>query len=490
MTTTKKILAFDLGAESGRGLIGQFDGQRLALDVVHRFPNGGVSTLDSLHWDILRLHQEILNGLRKAAAAHGELACVGIDTWGVDFGLLGRGGILLGNPRHYRDPHTEGILDSAFAVVPRDQIYKKTGIQFMRFNSLYQLLAMKRARSPLLDVAESFLMIPDLLHYWLTGMKVVEYSNASTTQMIDPVTRSWATDLVAALGLPDRILGTIVQPGTMLGPLRNQIVSQTGLSSIPVIAPATHDTGSAVAAAPAKGESWAYISSGTWSLMGAEVRQPVTHAKALEYNFTNEGGVDGTIRLLKNIMGLWLIQECRRTWENEGTSYTYEALMKMAEEAPPFTAIVNPDDDSFILPPNMPRAIADYCRKTGQAAPSTPGGIVRCALESLALRYRWALEKLEELTGKRLDVIHVVGGGSQNTLLCQLTADACDRTVLAGPVEATAIGNVLVQAIGLRLIGNLTQARDIVRQSFEVREYAPRAASGWTEAHQRFVTMI
>lgn len=490
MTTTKKILAFDLGAESGRGLVGKFDGQRLTLDVVHRFPNGGVPTLDSLHWDILRLYQEILIGLRKAAAEHGELACVGIDTWGVDFGLLGRGGVLLGNPRHYRDPHTEGVLDVAWATVPKEEIYKKTGIQFMRFNSLYQLLAMKRAKSPLLDVAETFLMIPDLLNYWLTGIKVVEYSNASTTQMVDPVTRSWASDLVGALGLPNKILGTIIQPGTMLGPLRNQIVSQTGLSAIPVIAPATHDTGSAVAAAPAKGDSWAYISSGTWSLMGAEVRQPVTHAKALEYNFTNEGGVDGTIRLLKNIMGLWLVQECRRTWENEGTSYTYEALMKMAEEAPAFTAIINPDDDSFILPAHMPRAIVDYCRKTGQAAPSSTGEIVRCALESLALRYRWVLEKLEELIGKRLDVIHVVGGGSQNSLLCQLTADACSRRVVAGPVEATAIGNVLVQAIGLRLIGNVAQARDIVRESFEVREYTPREPGRWAESYQRFVTLI
>jgi rhamnulokinase len=490
MTTAKKIMAFDLGAESGRGLVGKFDGQRLTLDVVHRFPNGGVQTLDSLHWDILRLYQEILGGLRKASAEHGDLACVGIDTWGVDFGLLGRGGALLGNPRHYRDPHTEGILEAAFAIVPKIEIYKKTGIQFMRFNSLYQLLALKRARSPLLDVAETFLMIPDLLHYWLTGMKVVEYSNASTTQMIDPVTRTWANDLVTALGLPEKILGTIVQPGTVLGPLRNQIVSQTGLRSIPVIAPATHDTGSAVAAAPAKGDSWAYISSGTWSLMGAEVRQPVTHAKALEYNFTNEGGVGGTIRLLKNIMGLWLIQECRRAWENEGTSYTYEALMKMAEEAPAFAAIVNPDDDSFILPPHMPRALADFCRKTGQEAPASPGGIVRCALESLALRYRWVLEKLEELIGKRLDVIHVVGGGSQNTLLCQLTADACNRVVVAGPVEATAIGNVLVQAIGLGLIGNLSQARDIVRASFEVREFTPREPERWADSYRRFVALI
>jgi len=490
MTTTKKILAFDLGAESGRGLIGKFDGSRLTLDVVHRFPNGGVPTLDSLHWDVLRLYQEILNGLRKAAAEHGELACVGIDTWGVDFGLLGRGGALMGNPRHHRDPHTEGILDVAFGIVPKATIYAKTGIQFMRFNSLFQLLAMKRAKSPLLDGAETLLLIPDLLHYWLTGMKVVEYTNASTTQMIDPVTRTWATDLVAAFGLPDKILGTIVQPGTVLGPLRNQIAGQTGLSSIPVIAPATHDTGCAVAAAPAKGDSWAYISSGTWSLMGAEIRQPITHAKALEYNFTNEGGVDGTIRLLKNIMGLWIIQECRRTWENEGASYTYEALMRMADEAPAFGPIVNPDDDSFLLPQHMPRAIADYCRKTKQPAPATPGGIVRCALESLALRYRWTLEKLEELTGRRLDVIHIVGGGSQNTLLCQLTADACNRTVVAGPVEATAIGNVLVQAIGLRLIANLAQARDIVRDSFEVREFTPGDSGRWTEAHQRFQSMI
>jgi rhamnulokinase len=486
----KKILAYDLGAESGRALIGKFDGRRLALDVVHRFPNGGVPTLDSLHWDVLRLYQEILGGMRKAAAEHGEFASVGIDTWGVDFGLLGRGGVLLGNPRHHRDPHTEGILDAAFAIVPRERIYERTGIQFMRFNSIFQLLAMKRAGSPLLDVAETMLLVPDLLHYWLTGMKVVEYTNASTTQMIDPVTRSWARDLVAAFGLSDKLLGTIVQPGTVLGPLRTQIVSQTGLTSIPVIAPATHDTGSAVAAAPAKGESWAYISSGTWSLMGAEVRQPVTHAKALEYNFTNEGGVDGTIRLLKNIMGLWLIQECRRTWENEGTSYAYDALMRLAQEAPAFGPIINPDDNSFMLPPHMPRAIADFCRKTGQSAPETPGAIVRCALESLALRYRWVLEKLEELTGKRLDVIHIVGGGSQNTLLCQLTADACKRKVVAGPVEATAIGNVLVQAIGLRLIGNLAQAREVVRESFETTEFTPKDPGPWDEAYQRFVKLI
>lgn len=490
MTTTKKILAIDLGAESGRALVGRFDGSRLQLDVVHRFPNGGVHTLDTLHWDIYRLHHEILAGMRKAAAEHGELASVGIDTWGVDFGLLGHDGILLGNPRHYRDSHTEGILEVAYGIIPKQDIYARTGIQFMRFNSLFQLLAMKRARSPILDAAQTFLMVPDLLHYWLTGMKVVEYSNASTTQMIDPVTRTWCNDLVRAMGVPDHILGTIVPPGTILGPVRSSIVRQTGVQSIPVIAPATHDTGSAVAAVPATGDSWAYISSGTWSLMGAEIRQPITTAKALEYNFTNEGGVAGTIRLLKNVMGLWLIQECRRTWENEGTAYTYEALMKMAEESPAFGPIINPDDDSFILPPHMPQAIVAFCNKTGQTPPATPGAIIRCALESLALRYRWVLEKLEELTGRTLNVIHVVGGGSQNLLLCQLTADACNRPVVAGPVEATAIGNVLVQALGLRLIGNLPEAREIVRQSFDVKTYQPREPESWHDAYARFLKLI
>lgn len=490
MTAIKKILAFDLGAESGRGLVGKFDGRRLTLDVVHRFANGGVPTLDQFHWDILRLHGEILAGMRKAAHEQGDLASVGIDTWGVDFGLLGRDGSLLGNPRHYRDPHTEGILEQAFAVVPRLEIYRRTGIQFMRFNSLYQLLALKRARAPQLDGAETFLMIADLLHYWLTGVKVVEYSNASTTQMLDPATRRWALDLVRSFDLPEKILGTIVAPGTVLGPLRAAVASQTGLPPLPVIAPATHDTGSAVAAVPARGTSWAYISSGTWSLMGAEIREPLTHARALEYNFTNEGGVGGTIRLLKNIMGLWLVQECRRTWENAGTAYTYEQLMHLAAEAAPFASVLNPDHESFVLPQRMPEAIADYCRRTGQSAPATPGATVRAALEALAYRYRWVLERLEELTGQRLDVIHVVGGGCQNTLLCQLTADACNRPVVAGPVEATAIGNVLVQMIGLGLIANLDEARAIVRESFETRTFTPQSPERWHEPYQRFCQAI
>ncbi len=328
MVATKKILAFDLGAESGRALLGGFDGERLHLDVVHRFPNGAVHTLDTLHWDVLRLFGEMLTGC-AGRASMARVASIGVDTWGVDFALLGRGGVLLGNPRHYRDPHTEGIMEKAYAKVSKADIFRQTGIQLMRFNSLFQLLALQRDRSPLLDVAETFLFIPDLFHYWFTGIKVNEYTDASTSQMLDPTTRTWARGLVARFGLPERMLGTLVKPGTVLGPLRGGLGGPTG---VPVIAPASHDTAAAVAGVPAQGDSWAYISSGTWSLMGAEIAEPLTHDRVHAVNFTNEGGVGGTIRLLKNIMGLWLVQECRRCWERAGQQYSYEALMRLAAE--------------------------------------------------------------------------------------------------------------------------------------------------------------
>jgi rhamnulokinase len=490
MAATKKLLAFDLGAESGRGLLGLFDGQQVRLEVVHRFPNGAVRTLDTLHWDVLRLYSEMLITLRKCAAEQGGLDGLGVDTWGVDFALLGRGGTLLGNPRNYRDPHTEGVMEEAFRRVPRAEIFRRTGLQFMRFNSLFQLLALQRDRSPLLDVAETLLLIPDLFNYFFTGIKVNEASDASTSQMYDPATRTWAHDLVAAFGLPSRILGSLVPPGTVLGPLRHAVTAETGLGPVPVIAPATHDTGSAVAAVPAEGESWAYISSGTWSLMGAELPAPLINDQVAQYNFTNEGGVGGTTRFLKNIMGLWLVQECRRTWERAGQAYGYDELMRLAEATPPFVSVVDPDDTSFILPPSMPAAVADFCRKTGQTPPAEPGAVIRCVLESLALRYRWVLERLEELLGRKLEVIHIVGGGCQNTLLCQLTADACNRTVLAGPVEATALGNVLVQAMGLGLVGSLAEAREVVRRSFEVRTYSPRNPEGWHAPYARFAGFL
>jgi rhamnulokinase len=490
MNATKKLLAIDLGAESGRGVLGSFDGQRFALDVVHRFPNGGVPTLDTLHWDVLRLHAEIVNALRLAAGRHGGADAVGVDTWGVDFALLGRGGTLLGNPRHYRDPHTEGVMEAAFQKVPKAEIYRRTGLQFMRINSLYQLLALQRDRSPLLDAAETLLFIPDLFHYFLTGIKVNEYTDASTSQMLDPHTRTWAYDVVQKFGLPTKMLGTIVPPGTVLGPLRTAVATDTGLAPVPVVAPATHDTGSAVAAVPARGPAWAFISSGTWSLLGAELPQPLVTDAALAANFTNEGGVAGTTRFLKNIMGLWLVQECRRAWEKAGHAYTYDQLVRLAEAAPAFASLVDPDDPAFLLPPNMPAALADFCRRTGQPAPAEPGAVVRCCLESLALKYRWVLAKLEGLVGRRLDVIHVVGGGSQNALLCQWTADACGRPVLAGPAEATALGNVLVQALGLGLLGSLADGREAVRRSVDLTTYEPRDAARWDEPAGRFANLV
>ncbi len=490
MTATRKILAFDLGAESGRGVLGAFDGKRVELHEVHRFANTPAATLDTLHWDVLNLYNQLIDGLRKCAGQFGGIDSVGIDTWGVDFALLGRGGTLLGNPRHYRDPHTDGAMEAAFQSVPPERLFARTGIQFMRFNSLFQLLAMKRDRSPLLEMAETMLLIPDLLHYYLTGIKVNEYTDASTSQMIDPRSRSWDIELVHELGLPNKILGTLVQPGTVLGPLRERIASDTGVSPVPVVLPATHDTGSAVAAVPAKGANWAFISSGTWSLMGAELPAPLVNEEVRAANFTNEGGVGGTVRFLKNIAGLWLVQECRRAWERAGNSYHYDELARLAGAAMPFASIVDPDDPSFMLPPNMPAALGEFCRRTGQAAPTEPGAVVRCVLESLALRYRWVLEKLESLLGRRLEVIHVVGGGSRNELLCQLTADACDRPVLAGPVEATAIGNVLVQSIGLKLIGSLAEAREVVRNSFEVRLYNPKGHEAWHAPFQKFLGFL
>jgi rhamnulokinase len=490
MPAARKLLAFDLGAESGRGVLGSFDGQRLVLDVIHRFPNGPVRTLDTLHWDVLRLYSEMLAALRRCAAEHGGIDCLGVDTWGVDFALLGRGGQLLGNPRHYRDPHTENVLEYAFARVPRQEIFRQTGLQFLRFNTLFQLVAMQRDGSPLLDAAETLLMMPDLFHFFFTGLKVNEFTDATTTQMYDPAGKTWAYELVRSFGLPTGMLGSVVAPGTVLGPLRSAIATDTGLNPAPVIAPASHDTGSAVAAVPAHGASWAYISSGTWSLMGAELDRPLINEKALEYNFTNEGGVGGTSRFLKNIMGLWLVQECRREWERKGRSLDYEELARLAEQSPAFQSVVDPDHRSFILPPSMPAALAEFCRRSGQPVPAGPGEVVRCALESLALRYRWVLERLEELLARRLEVIHIVGGGSQNALLCQFTADACNRPVLAGPVEATAIGNVLVQAIGLGLLGSLADARDVVRRSFAVQSYSPRHPEVWHEPYERFLQYL
>ena len=487
MGAAQQFLAFDLGAESGRGVLGCFDGERLSLEELHRFPNGGVRVLDSLHWDVLRLWNEMKIALSICSQTNTDLSGIGIDTWGVDFGLLGKGDVLLGFPYHYRDSRTDGMLEAAFCRLPQATLFERSGCQFLQINTLYQLLSMVVHSSPLLDVAETFLMIPDLFNFWLTGQKVCEFTDATTTQFYDPRRSGWSEEICASLNLPSEILPEVVQPGTQLGTLLPSVAAETGLPEIPVIAPACHDTGSAVAAVPAQTDNWAYISSGTWSLMGIEVPAPIITDQSLALNFTNEGGVENTFRFLKNIMGLWLVQECRRTWAQAGDEMSYAQITQLAEQAKPFTALIDPDNDVFLPPGDMPSRIVNYCVHTGQTAPSDAGEILRCALESLALKYRWVLEKLEVIRGSAMDVIHIVGGGAQNRTLCQFTADATGTQVFAGPIEATAIGNIAVQAIAYGLIGSISEAREVVRRSFDVIIYEPRHSTGWDEAYERFL---
>jgi len=487
MAATLNYAAVDLGAESGRVMLARFDGATLSLEEAHRFPNVPVRVPtpkgETLHWDILRLWGDIQHGLTAAGKlAGGSLAGIGVDTWGVDFGLLDGAGHLLGNPVHYRDGRTNGMLEIAYARVPRAEIFAQTGIQFMPINTLYQLLALVQTRAPEIDQARTLLTIPDLINYWLTGVAVNEFSNATTTQCFNPLTGAWARDLLVGLGIPLGLLGSIVQPGTTLGPLRPGLAEALGLGQVPVIAPATHDTGSAVAATPLTDRDAIYLSSGTWSLMGVEVDTPVIDARTLAHNFTNEGGVGGTFRLLKNIMGLWLVQECRRAWAAEGKDFSYAELTQLAEAAPAFGPIVDVTAERFAAPGGMPDKIRAYCREAGQTEPQSVGAVVRCALESLALEYRRVAEILTELTGLPLPVIHVIGGGSQNRLLNQFTADATGRTVIAGPVEATALGNILVQALAQGRLASLAEGRALVGRSFSVQAYAPHQSSRWDAA--------
>ncbi len=489
------FLAADFGASSGRLVAGLFDGNALKLQEIYRFENGPVPMAGHLHWDLPRLWSELLAGLQKAHAElpRGSAVSVGVDTWGVDFALLGRGQTLLGTPYHYRDPQTDGILERAFRCVSRDDIFAATGLQFMQFNTLYQLLALQEAHSPLLEMAERFLMMPDVFHWLLTGEITNEFTNATTTQFFNPATGDWARDLLGRFGLPTRMLHDVIQPGTGLGKLRSQVVSATGLSDLAVVAPGTHDTASAVmavpaASAPAGAEpDWCYISSGTWALMGVENPRPVINATCAKLNFTNEGGVGGTIRLLKNITGLWLLQECRRVWNAAGKQWDWEQLNRLADAAPALASLVNPDDPRFMAPTDMPEAIRAACREQGEPAPQEEGAVIRCALDSLAMKSRQVLSWLERLIGRRLNTIHIVGGGALNERLCQATADACGRTVVAGPVEATAIGNVMMQAIAAGAVGSISQAREVVRRSFPVQTYEPRNPAAWDAAWERFV---
>lgn len=464
---THRFLAIDLGAESGRAILGTLSEGRLSLEELHRFPNTPVRLPTGLYWDTLRLFHEIRHALAVCGRERGiELDGIGIDTWGVDFGLLGTDGALVDNPRHYRDARNNGMLEKTFAAVPREEIFRHTGIQFLQLNSLYQLYAMRLADSPALEMAHCLLFMPDLFNYWLTGVRKVELTIGSTSQFYDPTRRSWAKGLLNRLGLPAEILPEIVAPGTRLGSLLPEVAASCGLSpDTPVYATACHDTAAAVAAVPAEGEGWCYISSGTWSLMGVEVDAPAINETSLALNFTNEMGAGGKVRLLKNIAGLWLIQECRRDWALRGREYSYAELMAMAAEASSGGARLDPD--AFHEPGQMPEQIADYCRSTGKPVPEEPGPMCRAILESLAATYRVVLEKLERLTGRTIERIHIVGGGSQNTLLNRLAEEATGRTVIAGPVEATAAGNILVQAMGAGIVSDLGEGRAVVRRSFE-----------------------
>lgn len=489
--TPHTYLAIDLGAESGRAILATLDGQQLSLTDIHRFPNGPVRLPDGLHWDILRLWSEIKTALHMAThQQHAQLAGIGIDTWGVDYGLLDRSGALIGNPYHYRDSRTDGMVEAAFKRLPRERIFDLTGIQFMQLNTLYQLFSMVVQQSPALQIAETFLTTPDLLNYWLSGRKACEFTMATTTQCYDPRRCEWSQPLLQALGIPSHIFPEVVQPGTVLGTVLSEISEETGCGQVPVIAPACHDTGSAVAAVPAEAPHFAWISSGTWSIMGAEASDPIVNAQSLKYNFTNEGGVNGTWRFSKNIMGLWLVQECRRTWARGGEELSYAEITQLAAEAEPFRSIIDVDADEFFQPGNMPARIQKYCVRTGQPVPETKGAIVRCALESLALKYRWTLDRLEEMLGYRLEPIHIIGGGTQNRLLNQLTADATNRSVVAGPIEATAIGNVLMQAVALGHLKSLDEARAVVRHSFKPETYEPQTSAEWDAAYQKLCEFI
>jgi rhamnulokinase len=483
-------LAIDLGAESGRVMAGLWNGKTIRLEEIHRFPNGPVSLAGSLRWDVLRLWAEIQKGLSLAAKRYSKaIVSVGADTWGVDYVLLTKRGEMLGQPYAYRDARTNGMMERAFRKVPRAEIFAQTGLQFMQFNTLFQLLAHRQANPDMLEAADVMLHLPDFIHWALCGSRVAEFTIASTSQCLNPLTRNWAGGLLKKFGLPARIFPKIVPPGTRLGTLRPEVAEKTGVGKIQVVAPPSHDTASAVAGVPTANTgkaNWAYISSGTWSLMGVEVRKASLSARTQELNLTNEGGLDGTYRLLKNITGLWLVQQCKRAFEARGRKYEYKELARMAEKAAPLRSLVDPDDSRFLNPPDMPKAMQAFCRETRQPVPKTEGELMRCAYESLALRYREVLGYLEELTGNHIEVIHIVGGGSQNQLLNRFTADACQRPVVAGPVEATALGNVLVQVRASGELSSLAEMRKVIRKSSEVTTFEPRKAEAWQEAAERF----
>lgn len=481
MTQHKQLLAFDFGASSGRAMLGRFDGERIDLEEVHRFPNDPVQVGATLYWDVLRLFHEVKQGLIKAKGC-GKIDSFGIDTWGVDFGLLDREGRLLENPVHYRDTRTQGVMDQVFQVIPKDILYQRTGTQFLHFNTLYQLYALRQKRPELLERASGLLLMPDLFLYLLTGQRQAEFTIASTGQMVNPYTGDWDLDLLKKLDLPVGLLSPIVHPGQIVGALSAPICAELGLEPIPAVAVTSHDTASAVVAVPAVQDDFVYISSGTWSLMGIESPVPLITDQTYAYNFTNEGGFNRTTRFLKNIMGLWLIQESRRQWNREGANVSYADLEREALDCRPFRSLIDPDADVLGFPGDMPERIRQLCRETDQPVPEKRGEVVRCIYESLALKYRVTKDQIESVTGRQYPTLHVVGGGTKDGLLSQFTANATGSQVVAGPIEATALGNMAVQLLAQGVLKDLAEARRVIARSFALKQYQPADQPAWQDA--------
>lgn len=489
MNTPKRVLAFDFGASSGRAILGIFENGQLRMEEVHRFTNDPVTVNGTLYWDVLRLFHEIQQGLLKAKEA-GGFDSIGIDTWGVDFGLLDKDGNLLENPVHYRDSRTQGTVEKSFKKIPKNEFYNETGIQFMEINSVFQLFSLVQNRPELLERAETLLFMPDLFNYMLTGEKKTEATIASTSQMVNVHTKEWSDKVLDGLNIPKRILTPIVEPGTKVGKLSPEICDMLDLPPIDVISVAGHDTQSAAAAVPTQEDDFLFISCGTWSLFGTELTKPIVDENSYELNVTNEGGINGKTTFLKNIIGLWLIQESRRQYKREGRDYSYADLEKFALEAEPFKCFIDPDDPLFVAPGNLPERVREYCRKTNQPIPETVGEVMRCIYESLALKYRFAFSQIKDCTDKNYDVIHVVGGGAKDGLLCRMTSSSCNVKVTAGPVEATVLGNLAVQLIASGNIKNIKEARKMILDSEDIKTFLPENAEEWNEAYARFTEII
>ena len=485
------FLGFDLGASSGRAILGTLTQDKLELTEIHRFVNQMQLINGHYFWNIFSLFNELKTGLKKCVKDFGiQPESIGIDTWGVDFVHLNKEGLILSLPFAYRDSRTNNSMEDLFRTIPREEVYAQTGIQFMQFNSLFQLFSMVKDQSSLLETTDSILFMPDALNYLFSGVKKSEFSIASTSQMLVPGTCNWNYELIEKAGIPTNILQTIILPGTILGNIQQEVANETGSKPVPVIAVAAHDTGSAIVSIPNTVNNFVYLSSGTWSIMGIESEHPIISEQTRKLNFTNEGGVDGTTRFLKNIMGMWLIQEVQRIWEVQGIKYSWSEMVELAKKSEPFKFLVNPDDSMFLNPRDMTQAVRDFCYQTAQGTPQNHGETIRCIYDSLALKYRYTLEQIREVTDQPIEVIHIIGGGANNHFLNQLTADSTGLNVIAGPAEATAIGNIMVQAKALGHVGSLSEIRKIVANSFELDYFVPSCELDWDEAYDRYLRII